>query len=802
MPENDPRVQAGFWDQLADEEFFALELADPYLQRVVRPNPVARDLERVVDGIVVEPPGAISRSIVSEVEWVLAADAVYRHNGDAGPLGDDPDPTARFAAGQPIPLLGKKLDWAKDWLPSYDQYFTIALRPLEGWYDPKSETLEIGPMPEETWKQPSLLKYRTSYVPRLGHLLFEGARAIRSWLLAEQPLMYVPSTTEAGNSEVDVPDGFCADLDLDQKRTLGWLVKLERDRAARTFRICQPPQTATEDDLLQWKLFGAHDLHSAVQIGPNGPYFNVCTRQFALIDYWSKTRAPIVPVECGAAIDIMADANRHVTALALVQANPFRSVEHWVREAKRLLPISANIVRLTSVEDHHSVSWDNALLNTCFRRHGSTAVMRVHWQVETVVRTPAEMGVLTAADDVSLRDQVLRCNHHHHHHVAEAAPSPAQPTAMQAADQLQVSRETVMAQLAAEAHALQLNLAVAVRHLHALVATYPVVVVDLPAAGVTLTQPDNVFHIDGHAVLATLAVPNHVPVGPNRPVHALTQPVLIPAQTVADVRTDKPRAESLKWARRVAHLVREWTRKAQQLYKVEREWRVLDAVLNIARADVPPTCAACAQVVETAAVTPCAHVVCTDCAAAVINQKACSACRAHVHSVTRIALTPPPVPLSQHDLYGTKIRAVVAYVQRIIATDPAATLVVYSQFPHLTTLHMTALCARPSTTGTGRATGPACTCLRPTRSTSGRATFRVVFLHPVLDGSEVMARAAEMRAVATLMQRSDDKGEEGENRREMTVVRFVAAGTVEERLVEKRCREAAAMMDGGDVDAN
>ncbi|KNE69827.1 hypothetical protein AMAG_20054 [Allomyces macrogynus ATCC 38327] len=52
----------------------------------------------------------------------------------------------------------------------------------------------------------------------------------------------------------------------------------------------------------------------------------MCTRQFTLIDYWSKTRAPNVPVECRAAVDITTDANRHVPALALVEANPFRSV--------------------------------------------------------------------------------------------------------------------------------------------------------------------------------------------------------------------------------------------------------------------------------------------------------------------------------------------------------------------------------------------------------------------------------------------------------------------------------------------
>ncbi|KNE69825.1 hypothetical protein AMAG_14359 [Allomyces macrogynus ATCC 38327] len=99
VPEDDARVLASWRDQITDEDFFTLELADPYLQRVVHPNLIGRDLERVVDSIVVEPPGPISRSIVSEVQWVLATDTANRHTGDAGPLGDDPDSTARFAAG-------------------------------------------------------------------------------------------------------------------------------------------------------------------------------------------------------------------------------------------------------------------------------------------------------------------------------------------------------------------------------------------------------------------------------------------------------------------------------------------------------------------------------------------------------------------------------------------------------------------------------------------------------------------------------------------------------------------------------
>ncbi|KNE69826.1 hypothetical protein AMAG_20053 [Allomyces macrogynus ATCC 38327] len=62
--------------------------------------------------------------------------------------------------------------------------------------------------------------------------------------------MHVPSTAEAMVGEVDAPDEFRADLTVDQKRAFEWLFNFERDRAARTRWIRQPPHTSTEEDLL------------------------------------------------------------------------------------------------------------------------------------------------------------------------------------------------------------------------------------------------------------------------------------------------------------------------------------------------------------------------------------------------------------------------------------------------------------------------------------------------------------------------------------------------------------------------
>ncbi|KAJ3351611.1 hypothetical protein GGF32_004227 [Allomyces javanicus] len=409
MPETDPRVVAGRWDQITAGDFLALELADPYSSRIVNATPGAA-FEHVVDGIVTEPPLGLERTLAAELQWTFAEDAVYINDSDTSN-----DSTAtRFAKGQPVPLAGtdlKTLEWVDWWSSHHDQYYTLTLRTVPGLrYDPADERNALPAMAARSVQGAGSMHYdlavyvhvgalrdaiiRGEEVPLLGHFLFRAAPAIRATLLANQPKLYVPTTVSAGDDEAEVPTTVRARLDSDQKRTLAWLVRHERDRAARTVCVRKLPPTTNVDDTTQWAQFGARDLPVAVQIGRNGPYFNLYTRQLALKDHWAKTRPPLTRVEVRAAIDLInGDPSKtaHLPSLALVAANPFRSVRDipwahprdrdrylvsratlvvvpadrvtgWIRDAQRVLSATAKIVKLTSSLEYTSLKWNDVLL--------------------------------------------------------------------------------------------------------------------------------------------------------------------------------------------------------------------------------------------------------------------------------------------------------------------------------------------------------------------------------------------------------------------------------------------------------
>ncbi|KNE69824.1 hypothetical protein AMAG_20052 [Allomyces macrogynus ATCC 38327] len=408
MPDTDPRVVAGRWDQITGDDFLALELADPYSSRIVRATPGAA-FEHVVDGIVTEPPSGIDRTLAAELQWTFAEDAEYISDGDTSN-----DSTERFAKGQPVPLAGtdpRTLEWLDRWSSNHDQYYTLTLRTVTGLrYDPADERNALPAMAARSALGAGSLHYdlvvyvqvkavrdainRGEDVPLLGHFLFRAAPAIRATLLADQPKLYVPTTASAGDNEAEVPPTVHARLDADQKRTLAWLVRHERDRAARTVCVRKLPPTATADDTAQWTQFGSRDMPVAVQIGQHGPYFNLYTRQLAKGDHWAKTRAPLARFEVRAAIDLVnGDPSKtaHLPSLALVAANPFRSVHDipwphphdrdrylvsratlvvvpadraasWIRDAQRVLPATAKIIKLTSSLEYTSLKWNDILL--------------------------------------------------------------------------------------------------------------------------------------------------------------------------------------------------------------------------------------------------------------------------------------------------------------------------------------------------------------------------------------------------------------------------------------------------------
>ncbi|KNE71139.1 hypothetical protein AMAG_15806 [Allomyces macrogynus ATCC 38327] len=1104
LPDTDPRVVNGQWDQVTEEDFLELERADPYSSRVVRPTPGARN-ERVEGDVVTQPPAPISRKLETRLKWRLAADAEYIDDGDAHALvernggdhdGDDsdveiPDATAadggddatkaRFRKGQPLPVFSDT-EWARKWTPDHAQYYTLALRAIRGTeYDHAPETRDIPRHHSYGYGATLAFQYhlcvyvdvakavaaieRGKEVPLLGHFLFKAATLIRTVRTAELPKLYVPDTLEGGHAELDVPPGFQHTLRPYQKRSLGWLVALERDAKARTLWVRKLPDHATTLEKAEFESYEAADIPSVVALAHGGPWFNLYTRRWARVNYWARTRAPIVPVECRGALEVSrVGAGKTVTALALVQANPFQTVRdipwahpgdrdrylvsratlvvvrsdlaaQWYNEAKRALPASAKIFQLTTIHEYRKMTWNDLLLadvvivstaflqNTNYRArileligaakyhlppeseesiaqssmyddfghfrggtggittpyrdwelaastdsyHAFTARMDrhlfalthrgraafgkdanavilervhfhravidechelgvvtasqaeprpeygyrrgwkrkntsktekaemllsglrasfwlgltgtppinkpesvlalaesvhvhglpktraaaqaflngsvrrnnptltvppVHYRTEWVTMTAAEMGLMASLDThgaLSTLARLMMCNHHQ---ITDALVALTGTEGEHSVDQvaalLQTVRETKMADHAKHARDLQANLAKSLGRLHALVVTYPNVAAALPGTGVTVAQPGNVIRVDGHVALTSLVVEAHVPVGPGKPDPVPDGAVPVPIPSAAATRSEAPRTDALKWARRLVQSYRELAEVQRQLRAVAGEWNFMNAVLDAIRNAEAQACPLCLEEIEVGqplVMTRCGHVYCTDCSTAMLQRvpRRCAICRGNLdgaHAVTRMVLAPPKAEEEGDEAkekedekkdekkdgeedgidyakYGSKIRALVAYVRRVLAADPTAKLILFSQFRRLTALISRAfsefnipnvrmaggnvLSKRRAVTLFRTDPDMKVLFLSSDDCVSGlhlTEANHVVIVHPFLGASETMSRAYEMQGIARAVRAGQT--------REVTIVRFVTRNTIEEEMTSRR----------------
>ncbi|KAJ3355682.1 hypothetical protein GGF32_001848 [Allomyces javanicus] len=1017
LPSTHPRVVARDWEQVTVEDFAEVELRDPYWRCVVRPNPRGHD-ETVVYGVVV--PDTISRRLRKRLEWFL---------------------------GAAVPLRDGDLDWLAKWKRKHAKYYTLALRtvPDDG-YDPYSETLQ---MEDSAFPLP----FNGKVVPLLGHFMTMSAQLISDVRRAELPALYVPDTLEAGHAELDVPPGFQHTLRPYQKRSLSWLVTLERDARARTMWVRKLPPNAPKFDEKQFDIFEAHDVPVAVQLGPDGPWFNLFTRQWARANHWITERAPLVPVECRSALEVSrVGAGKTVTALALVHANPFRSVRdipwaepgdcdrylvsratlvvvrsdlaaQWYVEAKRALPASAKIFQLTAIHDYRKISWNDllladvvivstaaqgppafeenylpdthsygikdpgeaaaldspfvewgaavprdsdtafaaqldqhvfalrqqgrtafgpttnavilervhlhrividechelgivtashsmasltlyrrsmrdthsktekteellnslrasfwlgltgtppinkpesvvalaetvqvrglpiscgaalAFLNTCVRRNNPTlTVPLVHYRTEWVTMTAAEMGLMASQDTNGALPKLARLMMCNHHQITDAL---GEHTVDQVAALLQTAREVKMLELANRARNTQKELAAAIGLTHALVVKYPGVVAALVGTGVSVVQPGHVIHVDGHAALDALAVEAHVPVGPGKPDPVPTSPMPVSVPSVVSIRTDMPRDDVIRAARRVVDARRAYLDLMRQLRQIAGEWNFMNAVLDAIRRAEEQTCPLCLEPIaagQPLAMTRCGHVYCVRCATNLVRRapKQCAICRGALegaYAVTRMVLTPPnpnrppaaaapaQVPPAvngavvdgiDYAKYGSKIRALVAYVRRVLAADPTAKLILFSQFRRLTTLISRAL-SEFQIPNVSLAGGNVFTKRRAVTLFRTDPDMKILFLssddcvsglhlteanhvvivHPFLGASETMSRAYEMQGIARAVRAGQT--------REVTVVRFVTHNTIEEDMMARRADvqlAPTATADGQDHDGD
>lgn len=188
----------------------------------------------------------------------------------------------------------------------------------------------------------------------------------------------IPDTM--GTPEAETPLGFQLELRSYQKRTLTWLLKLEHDEK-RQFCVSNCNSYSA--------YLGAHLL----QLGPGGVYWDSRFPHdvFAHLNRQRNQEQTFIPCNGG----ILADdtgTGKTVTALALIQACPFESVEcglkntfdldhgflpsratlivcpshlaeQWRMEAKRCLPDTAKIVVITTILDFRKMTWNDFLLS-------------------------------------------------------------------------------------------------------------------------------------------------------------------------------------------------------------------------------------------------------------------------------------------------------------------------------------------------------------------------------------------------------------------------------------------------------
>ncbi|KNE71189.1 hypothetical protein AMAG_15850 [Allomyces macrogynus ATCC 38327] len=389
-------TQADFDSQLAH---------DPYWEKVKTLRRNEEIIHERVDKDGYAKPITPPKFEVTHV-WalVLAKDAFYRHDGD---WPEDPEATNNdqwsYAQGRILPLRGGVDAYYGDWYDGRaETFYRLGLVAKKSkWYKPPIGTNRWPAQQDISAPWYELCVYarldainaalrRDEYVPLLAHFLGDKC-AWQFELLYRQslplPPLYVPDTLDAPvPTDGVIPPGFRLDLRSDQQRTVAWLVHLERSNP--TLHAHWATRDTNEEQVRQFERTVLRHVPPILQLGPHGMYFNVFTRKFARDHHdWDDLHLPMRSMPVRGALDVSAmGAGKTATALALVHANPFRSVRdmpfsrdclvsratlvvvgaalvgQWVDEAKRVLPEGAKIVSLTTIRDHKNLTWDDVLL--------------------------------------------------------------------------------------------------------------------------------------------------------------------------------------------------------------------------------------------------------------------------------------------------------------------------------------------------------------------------------------------------------------------------------------------------------
>ncbi|KAJ3358702.1 hypothetical protein GGF32_010042 [Allomyces javanicus] len=495
----------------------------------------------------------------------------------------------------------------------------------------------------------------------------------------------------------------------------------------------------------------------------------------------------------------------------------------------------ANVVALAEVVGVRNLPGTavdaQAFLNSHVRRNNpELEVPPVHYQTNWVNLTPAEVGLMASYQQHSVRSRLMMCNHHQINDLVTAITGTTATSVDEVAARVQTARQDKMLSLVARGRRTQNELAPLVVRMEDLIELVPAdQLADLPATiGLTITNDDRI-EITGQDVREWLVRYVTVPDdGAGNGDDAMDEPVELP-EAVDLSRVKNLSADARATARRIVALCGDLVEIQAQLRHVTAQFRFMSTVLDTIRDAEDQACPVCMEDIhpgDPIVITKCAHVYCDACAQILLAQprRVCAMCRGELDgagATTRMiierkrnqegdgdqAMDGDAQDGDQEDekeedgvdlaKYGSKIKALVHFVRRVLREDPTAKLILFSQFHLLTALMSQAfsefgignvklmggnvITKRRAVTLFRNDPDMKILFLSAEDSVSGlqlTEANHVVIVHPFLGASEAMARAYELQGIA----RAVRAGQE----REVTITRFVTRGTIEEELTARR----------------
>ncbi|KAJ3362478.1 hypothetical protein GGF31_001579 [Allomyces arbusculus] len=679
--------------------------------------PLPAALENIEDGIVVNPPCAIVRELASSFVWVLAADAEYRSDGDAGPVRDGVEEaaTARFTKGAVIPigLIEPEYSyWATSWTSAHDQDYTLALQ-----YRPDLETHEppqsMVHWPFRYWlcvlgrvREICAAMERGTIVPHLRLFLKQSTLAIRAMMIAQPPSLHFPDLVETPLTDFAAPPKGFQDLLTDSwmrpsDRDLYYVVKatliVVSDQRIRMCELLLADMVLVTTAILQTKIettFLEWERPTMLAVMPDTYHLFAASLDRHTFYLVQRGRASLGN-ETGVILErtyfhrIVIDEIRTVTPLA-----PTVESFKYHPEPAVLYGLRASFWLGLGETEAHTLP-NEAFLNACVRVNLPVDLATPQFCTVGVTLSPVEMGLVATDGD------------------PDGNRTDGEVVTLCHAD-----REHKLATLTGSASMFQTSVAQNLAYVHA----------------------------------------------------------------------------TLKWARRLGATIRNFIAAAREPRDVARDWAFFDMAMALSRprATEPRPCVQCEQDMgERCFHARCAHEYCGDCAATVAERSECVVCHSRVDELTKLALpssdlTPTGSPALAVDAatYGTKIASVVTYIATVVQRDPTARFLVFSEYPRLTSLLQCALAAADVLVVNENdldldfnADQPTVVLLAPDSITAFvRETTHVVLVHPFVGPCETTAYAAEMSAIRHA------QGVTFDVPREVTVVRFVVRGTVEEEV--------------------